>query len=78
MKIMTCKCCGTTKEFEDNFKTSDIMKVGWGIVFDVSNGLTTIKVCEDCNRKIQDHVKAIEDMFQMPFWKLNIPTDSDY
>lgn len=67
MKTMTCKCCGVTKEFEDNFKTSDIMKVGWGVVFDVSNGLTTIKVCEDYNEKYKIMLKLLKICFKFLF-----------
>lgn len=77
MKKIKCKCCNETIELSDGYYIGDVTEQGWGIIWDVSNGLTAIKICPECNKKIQEHVKAIEDILNMPFWKINIPSDRE-
>lgn len=67
MKIFECKCCGKKIDIDKD----DYFKAGWDYIYDVSNGLLLIKVCNECNEKIQFHIRALEDMMKMPFWKLN-------
>lgn len=73
MKKIKCKCCGKEAELKEYTSFRDLYNIGWEVAFDASNGLTTLKVCPECSNKIQNHIRVIEDMFKIPFWKLNIP-----
>lgn len=64
--MMTIKCCkcGKTKNIV-GCSTKDICDAGYTIVFDVSNGLTDIDICNDCvkNYNVRGLVKQLEEIF---------------
>ena len=64
-KEKKCRCCGSLENIENN-------------VWDVSNGLTSIPVCNKCYDKIKKHVMAIEDSLKLPFWSVNIHVEERY
>lgn len=73
-KVIECKACGKKIEIE-NYSTKTLLQAGWSFVSDISNGLTLVKVCGECDKEIKKHVLAIEDIIKMPFWKIHIHMD---
>jgi hypothetical protein len=69
-KNIKCKCCGLTKEIEyENMQS--LIDNGFDFIYDISNGLTTIILCNECVEKIKYHIHAIEDILNMDINLLN-------
>lgn len=67
-----CISCGKEKEIKNYNSTQDIINEGFSIAFDISNGLTTIRICSDCTKKIKEHVLALENIFNKPIDEVNL------
>lgn len=69
MKTIYCVGCGFKKEFEVKNGES-YSENGFDIIFDVSDGLDTIPVCNDCYSEVRKHISAIEKIAKKEMWQI--------
>lgn len=70
MNTITCAHCGFKKEIIDC--NSGAKAAGFEVVYDISNGLTMIYLCQHCSDVIRKRVRIIEDILNKPISHVNL------
>lgn len=72
MNTITCVHCGAQKDISDCNSVAKAMESGFEVVYDLSNGLTMIYLCQHCSNAIRKRVRIIEDILNKPISHVNL------
>lgn len=72
MDKIICLHCGSQKEVNNYHFGGDTIKAGYEVVYDMSNGLTMIYLCQHCSDTIRKGVRIIEDILNKPISHVNL------
>lgn len=72
MDKIICSHCGSQKEVDNCHSVGDAVKAGYEVVYDTSNGLTMIYLCQHCSDAIRKSVRIIEDILNKPISYVNL------
>lgn len=72
MNTITCAHCGFKKEISNCNSGINVMEAGFEVVYDISNGLTMIYLCQHCSGAIRKRVRIIEDILNKPISHVNL------
>lgn len=72
MNTITCAHCGLKKEITDCNSNAKTKETGFEVVYDISNGLTMIYLCQHCSDAIRKRVRIIEDILNKPISHVNL------
>lgn len=72
MNTLTCAHCGFKKEITDCNSGEWAREAGFEVVYDISNGLTMIYLCQHCSDEVRKRVHIIEDILNKPISYVNL------
>lgn len=72
MKTITCVQCSKQKKSDSYISVSDALEIGFEVVYDISNGLEMIYLCQDCADKVRRNIRIIEDILNKPIDHINL------